>query len=186
MSEQFHRLCGVLASDPHQRHVDAVGGGPAHHSGHDHDFPCHAYGNVRGAILARLVFGVGALTIASRRTCSPNSHSFRESFSTVAAEAGAFVCAEIFADFFLNASTRRDRLLNAPRELRIALRRRYQFFVSLRNVILAMADQAQISAGANEFNRGHPDRRRRQDCRPSPDRPTRSDCGSRYVCAGCP
>ena len=84
----------------------------------------------------------------------------RESFSTVAEE-GAFIRRNVFADFFLNASTRRaadfsTRLANfGSRSARL-----YQLFVGLRNVVLVMADQEQISAGADVFDRGLSDRRR--------------------------
>src|SRR5580704_9856375 len=83
----------------HQGHVNAIGGGSAHHPGHDHVFLYHArhHARRRGTFSSRFS--------SSIRTCSPNSHSFRESLSTVTAE-GSFTLRSIFADFFLNASTR--------------------------------------------------------------------------------
>src|ERR1700687_795044 len=94
-----------MIAHAHQRNVDAVGGGAAHHSGHDHICLGHARG--RREVVER---SVSSRTFSTRfrtssRACSPNSHSLRESFSTVAVE-GGLVPRSTFADFFLKASTR--------------------------------------------------------------------------------
>src|SRR5271163_873621 len=69
----------------HQRNVDSIGGGSAHHAGNDHARSC------------RLV--------AASRTSSLNSHNCRESLVSFAAVgAGPEYLSSL--DFFLNARTR--------------------------------------------------------------------------------
>src|SRR5712691_10683111 len=102
-SAQYRRNIGSCWTTlhAHQRHIDAVSGGPAHYPGHNHVFLRHARGRREFCACSS-----PAGTKPSSRTCSPNSHSLRERSSSIAAD-GAFVLRSSFADFFLKVRTRR-------------------------------------------------------------------------------
>src|ERR1700756_2767983 len=84
MPEQFEVL-GI--GDSHECNVDSVGGGAAHHSGNDHAVSCRL--------------------MVSRRSCSLNSQSWRDSWLSLAVVGGE-VRRFNSLDFFLKASTRRE------------------------------------------------------------------------------
>ena len=95
------------------------------------------------------------------RTSSPNSHTWRESFSSLA-PLGAGDLRFNAADFFLKASTRAADSFTRLRKFAVALRFLDQLLVGTRDVLLDMADQAQVAAGAYVLHRGLLDGRRFQ------------------------
>ena len=82
---------------PHERDINPIGRRPTHHSGDKHRIFAHAPDRRLSA--SRLK--------GARRTSSLNSHSRRDNLPTIASE-GAGPRRNVFADFFLNANTRRD------------------------------------------------------------------------------
>src|SRR5215472_15057609 len=76
-----------------ERHIDAIGRRPTHHSSNDHSLLSHA----RRRRSSRRLNGPS-------RTCSPNTQRRRVSFSTVASVGALPIRSSLF-HFFLNART---------------------------------------------------------------------------------